>query len=134
MENLQGNPMGGGNFQAGNVNSGNSGNPKLNCVGRQIYFDEIVSYNIGSSGQGLLGSMISSALGTDRVKYTVRYTAIVESVIGDSSVKCIITNAQILDPSMASVNYLKYKKQAASAILEDVGKTRVKQLNEFELY
>ena len=133
FENLQGGSFGGGgNYQAG-YSGNNNGDPKLNCVGRQIYFDERVSYNIGSGNQGLLGSMISSALGTDRVTYTVRYTAVVESVLGDTSVKCVITNAQIMDPSMASVNYLKYKKQAASAILEDVGKTRVKQLNEFEL-
>lgn len=129
FENLQG---GGGNYQVGNSGN-NSGDPKLNSVGRQIYFDESVSYNIGSGNQSLIGSMISSALGVDRVTYRVRYTAVVESVLGDTSVKCVITNARIMDPSMASVNYLKYKKQAASAILEDVGKTRVKQLNEFEL-
>lgn len=133
FENLQGSASGGGgNYQV--ANSGNtSGDPKLNSVGCQIYFDESVSYNIGSGNQGLLGSLISSALGVDRVTYRVRYTAVVESVLGNTSVKCVITNARIMDPSMASVNYLKYKKQAASAVLEDVGKTRVKQLDEFEL-
>lgn len=125
-ENLQGS---GGVGGGGN----NNGDPKLNCVGRQIYWEEQVAYNIGNGGQGLLGSILSSALGTDRVTYTVRYTAIVEAVIGETSVKCIITNATIMDPSWASVNYVKYKKQAAAAILEDVGKTRVKQLNEFKL-
>ncbi len=124
---------GGGNRTNRSPSGGNDGNPKLNCVGRQIYWDENVSYYIGNGGQGLLGSMISSALGTDRVTYRVRYTAVVESVIGDSSVKCIITDAQIVDPSRASYNYLQYKSQATSALLEDMGKTRVKQLDEFEL-
>lgn len=125
--------QGGGNRTNRSPSGGNEGNPKLNCVGRQIYWDENVSYYIGNGGQGLLGSMISSALGTDRVTYRVRYTAVVESVIGDSSVKCIITDAQIVDPSRASYNYLQYKSQATSALLEDMGKTRVKQLDEFEL-
>ncbi len=126
-----------GGYQIGSsTNSGgNSGSsdPKLNCVGRQICWNESVSFNISSGNEGILGSLLSSALGTDRVTYNVLYTAVVEAVLGDSSVKCVITNAQIQDPSWASVNYLKYKKQAASSILEDVGKTRVKQMNEFEL-
>lgn len=134
-DNLMAGNSGGYQVSGSTSSSGKSGSndPKLNCVGRQICWNESVSLNISTGNEGILGSLLSSALGTDRVTYNVLYTAVVEAVLGDSSVKCVITNAQIQDPSWASVNYVKYKKQAAASILEDIGKTRVKQLNEFEL-
>ena len=63
----------------------------------------------------------------------MRYSAVVESNIGETAVKCIITSVRIQDPSWASVNYLKYKKYALSELQENVGKTRVLQLDDFEL-
>ena len=125
---------GGSNYQAGNTGSGNSGNPKLNCVGRQIYWDESVSFSVKGTGiedQGLLIGLFNKATGMDRASYTVRYTGIVEAVLGDTSVKCVITNAEIT--ANTSTCAWKYKREATSRILEDIGKTRVKQLNEFEL-
>ena len=106
---------------------------KLNCVGRTIYWDEKVTFDIGSGGKGLLGTLLSNALGTNRVSYNVRYTAIVESTLGETAVKCVISNAEIMDPSWASANYIKYKSQAMSSINSSLGQTRVKQVNEFEL-
>jgi len=107
----------------------NSTSAKDNLAGKTVYWDETVSFNIGGN-QGLLGSLLSNALGTNRVSYNVRYTAIVEATIGENSVKCVISNAQIIDPSWASANYIKYKSQAMSSISSSIGQTRVKQLNE----
>ena len=106
---------------------------KLNCVGRTIHWTEEVTYDISSSGDGLLVGLLKSAAGLDKVKYEVRYSAVVESNIGETAVKCIITSVRIQDPSWASVNYLKYKKYALSELQENVGKTRVLQLDDFEL-
>lgn len=134
MENLQGGMTGGSNYQVGNTGSGNNGNPKLNCVGHEIYWNEGVSFSVKGTGiedQGLLVGLFNKATGMDRASYTVRYTAIVEAVLGDSSVKCVITNAEIIDNT--STCAWQHKREATSRILEDIGKTRVKQLNEFEL-
>lgn len=106
---------------------------KLNCVGRTIYWREAVSYNLGNGGSGLIGSMIKSAMKMDRVEYNVLYTAVVEANLGETSVKCIITSAQIEDPRFVSANYIKYKSSAQASLNESLGQTRVKQLNEFEL-
>ena len=105
---------------------------KLNCVGRTIHWTETVAYDI-SGGDGLIMGLIKSAAGLDKVKYEVRYSAVVESNIGETAVKCVITNVQIQDPSWASVNYLKYKQYALSDLRENIGKTRVLQLDDFEL-
>lgn len=106
---------------------------KLNCVGKRIYWNETVSYNISNGGDGLIMGLLKSAVGLDKVEYNVRYTAIVESNLGETSVKCVISNVQIQDPSWASTNYLKYRRQALADLQENLGKTRVLQLDEFEL-
>lgn len=106
---------------------------KLECVGKTIYWNEEVSFDISSGNEGLIGGLISSALGTNKVTYNVRYYAIVEANLGQTAVKCVISNVEIQDPSYASVNYVKYKKSAYATLCEDIGKTRVKQLNEFEI-
>lgn len=108
---------------------------KLNSVGKRIYWYETATYKINND-DGLLMSIFKSATGLDKldeVKYNVRYTAIVEAIIGETSVKCVISNVQIEDPSWASANYLKYKKYAISDVQENLGRTRVLQLDEFEL-
>ena len=105
---------------------------KLNCVGRTIHWTEEVTYDISSGGDGLILGLLKSAAGLDKVKYEVRYTAIVEANFGETSVKCIISNVQIQDPSWASANYLKYRKHALADLQENLGKTRVLQLDEFE--
>lgn len=108
---------------------------KLNCVGRSIHWNETVTYKI-QNDDGLLMGLLKSATGLDKldnVEYNVRYTAIVESNIGETSVKCVISNVQIIDPSWASANYLKYKKHAIADLQENLGRTRVLQLDEFEL-
>ena len=106
---------------------------KLECVGKTIYWNEQVSFDISSGNEGLVGSLIGSALGTNKVTYNVRYYAIVEANLGQTAVKCVISNVEIQDPSYASVNYVKYKKGAYATLCEDIGKTRVKQLDEFEI-
>ena len=67
------------------------------------------------------------------VKYTIRYTGIVEKVIADESVKCIIKRADIESPGLASTNWLKYKKYAQADAAENVGRTRVLEMDEFQL-
>lgn len=106
---------------------------KKKSVGKQIYWEETLTYDLSSGG---LGSILMGVVGLNKlneVSYTVRYTAIVERVIAGESVKCIIKQAKIVDPSWVSSNYLKYKKYAQAEIVENVGKTRVLNMNEFNL-
>lgn len=106
---------------------------KKNSEGKQITWTETVSYDIGSGGlgQALLDAFGGSAL--HQVKYTIRYTGIVEKVIAGESVKCIIKRADIESPGLASANWVKYKKYAQSDAAENVGRTRVLDMNEFQL-
>ncbi len=106
---------------------------KKKSVGKQIYWTETVTYDISSGG---LGSALINAIGLgalNQVEYEIRYTGIVEKVIGDESVKCIIKRAEIVDPSWASANYLKYKKYARAEIAGYIGQTRVLDMNEFRM-
>lgn len=50
-----------------------------------------------------------------------------------TAVKCVIRDFEIIDPSWASANYIKYRNSARNSISEDIGKTRVKQMNEFNM-
>ena len=106
---------------------------KKNSEGRQITWTETVTYDIGRGGlgQALVDAFGGSAL--HEVRYTVRYTAIVEKVIAGESVKCIIKSAEIEDPGLASANYLKYRKYARAEISENIGQTRVLDMDEFSL-
>jgi hypothetical protein len=109
---------------------------KLNSVGKTIYWIESVSFDISSGDEGWLQTIVSDKLGTNRVTYNVKYTAIVEATLGNSAVKCVISNVQIIEEkgvNWHSTNYVKYKSSAMSTLSNDIGKTRVKQLNEFEL-
>jgi len=103
---------------------------KKNSVGRSIYWYETITFDTSGGG---LGGLISSAIGLGSTSYRVRYTAIVEAVIGESAVKVIISRATIEDPGWASINYIKYKPYAIEEINKVIGQTRVKQFNEFNL-
>lgn len=106
---------------------------KKKSEGKQITWTETVSYDTGSGGLGeaLLDAFGGSVL--HEVRYTIRYTGIVEKVIAGESVKCIIKRANIESPGLASANWLKYKKYAQAAAADEVGKTRVLEMDEFEL-
>lgn len=106
---------------------------KLHSEGKQIYWEEEVSFDISTGNEGFLGTIIGNALRTNVVSYNVRYYAIVESVLGTTAVKCVIRDFEIIDPSWASTNYIKYRNSARNSISEDIGKTRVKQMNEFNM-
>lgn len=106
---------------------------KKDSEGMQITWTETLSYDLSSGG---IGSALMGAIGLgalNRVDYTVRYVAIVEKVIAGSSVKCIIKNADIESPGWASANWVKYKKYAQAAAYDEVGKTRVLEMDEFDL-
>lgn len=106
---------------------------KKNCEGKQITWTETMTLDTGSGsiGQAILDAFGGSVL--HEVNYTVVYTAIVEKVIGDENVKCIVKRAEIKDPRFASANYLKYRKYAQAEASEAIGKTRVLEMNEFKL-
>ena len=132
-ENLQGGVGGGGNYQPGNSFAG-SNNPKLNSVGRQVYWESSVSFSVEGTSvaeKGLLIGLLNKYTGMDRASYTVRYTGVVEAVLGETSVKCIITNAEII--ANTSTCAWQHKREATGMILKEIGQTRVLQLNEFEL-
>ena len=106
---------------------------KKNCEGMTIEWYETASYDIGKGG---LGDAIIGAIGLgglNKVSYRVHYKAIVEKVIAQTSVKCIIKSVDIDDPRLASANYLKYRKYAVSDLQENLGKTRVLEFKEFNL-
>ena len=103
------------------------------AVGKEVHWAETITYNIGNGDSGLLLGLLENALGTNRVSYEVHFFAIVESVIGTSTCKTIITRTQINDPAYASYNYAKYRNAAAQDVSKYIGQTRVKQLSEVEL-
>lgn len=103
---------------------------RTSLVGREVAWEEKITYDISNGNQGLILNLLSSALGQNSVSYTVRYTAILESYIGTTACKVIISRTDIQDPSWASANYLKYRKAAQNDISKNLGQTRVKQLNE----
>jgi hypothetical protein len=102
------------------------------AVGNEVHWAETITYNIGGNS-GLLLGLLEDALGTNKVSYEVHFYAIVESVIGASTCKTIITRTQINDPSWASYNYAQYRNAAAQDVSKYIGQTRVKQLSEVEL-
>lgn len=106
---------------------------KKNSEGKQITWSETMTYDTGSGslGEALLDAFGGSVLHQE--KYIVVYTGIVEKVIGDESVKCIIKRAEIQDPRFASTNYLKYRKYVQAEVSEALGKTRVLDMDEFIL-
>ncbi len=103
---------------------------KQNCEGRRIRWHETIAYDTSGGG---LGGLLTKAVGLGSTKYNVEYTAIVETVIAGSSVKAIITNAKIIDPNWASANYFKYKSYAREDAQKNIGQTRVKTFEEFDL-
>lgn len=106
---------------------------RSNLVGKQIYWKETITYEISNGNQGLVLNLLSSALGANKVSYEVTYGAVVESYIGSTACKAIITVTEINDPNWASANYIKYRKAAQNDINQNIGQTRVKQLNEIGL-
>lgn len=103
---------------------------KRNSVGKRITWHETISYDTSGGG---LGGLLLGAVGLGSTDYNIEYTAIVESVIGESNVKCIITKGRIISPSLASVNWFKYKDYAVEDMNKVIGQTRVKDFSEFEL-
>jgi len=103
---------------------------KKNCVGKKIYWHETISYD--TSGGGVVG-FLASKVGLGSTNYSIKYTAIVESMIGESAVKALISKAVIEDPSMVSANYIKYKSYAIEEMNKVIGQTRVKEFHEFNL-
>lgn len=103
---------------------------KRNCVGRKIAWKERISYDTSGGG---IGGILLSAAGLGTTDYDIEYTAIVESMIGDTAVKAIVSNARIISPGWASANWLKYKSIAQEEAYKAVGQTRVKELPEFYL-
>jgi hypothetical protein len=99
-----------------------------NTVGKKIYWYEKYSYN---TGDGTIGQLLSATTGIGIVSYVIRFTAIIESVLGESSVKAIISNAVIEDPEYGSINYLKYKEMIQKEANKEVGKTRAIELGNF---
>lgn len=103
---------------------------KKNSVGKRIKWREKITFDTSGGG---LGGLLTKAVGLGSTSYSVEYTAIVESVIGEENVKAIITNAKIIDPSWASVNYFKYKSYAREEASKAIGQTRVKEFSEFDM-
>jgi|GEM_PF-3965590 len=106
---------------------------RTSSVGKNVYWKEKIVYDISSGNSGFLGSLLENALGTNKVSYEVMFVAVVESVIGSSACKTVITRAEIQDPSWVSMNYRDYRKYAANDIQKYIGQTRVKQFDEIQL-
>ncbi len=106
---------------------------RTSSVGKDVYWKEKIVYDISSGSSGFLGSLLENALGTNKVTYEVMFVAIVESVIGSSACKTVITRAEIQDPSWVSMNYRDYRKYAANDIQKYIGQTRVKRFDEVQL-
>ena len=100
---------------------------KESFVGKKIYWYEEIAYNPEKDG---VGRFLTDLTGIGIVKYKVKYTAIIESFLGDNSLKAIISDTKIEDPSLASINYIKYKDIAVLEIKKYIGQTRVKDFNE----
>ena len=103
---------------------------KNSYIGKKVYWYEELSYKPDNGGGG---SFLTTLTGIGIIKYTAKYTAIIESFIGDDNLKVIISKANIIDPQYASINYLKYKDIAIREINKSIGKTRVKDVNECEI-
>ena len=103
---------------------------KLAVPGKKIYWYETISYDTSGGG---LGGIILNAVGAGTTSYSVIYVAIIESVIGDSAVKAIVSSGKIEDPNYGSANYIKYKSYANEEVKKVIGLTRVKEFHEFEL-
>jgi tetratricopeptide (TPR) repeat protein len=100
---------------------------KEKYIGKKIYWYEELHYNPGESG---IGSFLTAATGIGIIKYKIKYTAIIESFIGDDALKAIISKAIVEDPSMASINYLKYRDLAVKEANKAIGETRAKDMSE----
>ena len=103
---------------------------KESFIGKKIYWYEEIAYN---PEKDWFGSLLNELTGLGIVKYKIRYTAVIESFLGDNSLKAIISNTRIEDPKTASVNYLKYRSIAVRNIEKYIGQTRVKDFNECEM-
>ena len=100
---------------------------KMNSEGKLISWRETYSYDTAS--MSVLG-LLASATGLSRETYIIEYFAIVESVLGDESVKCVIRNANILD----SHGILQRASGKVSEIAkQSIGQTRVLKFSEFTL-
>ena len=106
---------------------------KKNCEGKQIVWTETISIDLSDGGtlSTIIGAMGYG--GIYQVSYTVQYVGIVEKVIAGSSVKCIIKKGEIMSPGLASANWLKYRKYAQASVTDEIGKTRVLEMDEFDL-
>ncbi len=83
--------------------------------GTMVSFWEKYSYNTGDGS--LFGNLLGSYLTAD---YNIKFYGVVEQKLGDRY-KITVTNAQIVDPSWASVNYFEYKPYAIQDMNQKVG-------------
>lgn len=104
---------------------------KKNLVGRQGTWTENVTYHMNNA-RGLVGLLLQSATGLGNVSYTLEYTGVIESVLGDNNVKCIIQSVRILDPALASINYIKNRARAQDDASRTIGQIRVVELSQFK--
>lgn len=104
---------------------------KNNLVGRQVTWTENVTYHMNNA-RGLVGLLLQSATGLGDVSYTLEYTGVIESVLGDNNVKCIIQSVRILDPALASINYIKNRARAQDDASRTIGQTRAVELSQFK--
>lgn len=100
---------------------------KQNSVGKMISWRETYSYDTASFS--VLG-LLASATGLTKETYIIEYIAVVESVLGDETVKCVIKDARILDSKgILQRASGKVSEQANQSI----GQTRVLKFSEFTL-
>ena len=100
----------------------------LQLEGKKVYWYSTCKVKTSSLGGGLLGAIGDAVVGDlNYTSYRLKYTGIVEKIIGEESAKIIVSKIEIEDPSWASVNYLKYR----SMVLQSANQGRVD--NEVEL-
>lgn len=100
---------------------------KKHCAGKRILWEEQITYEVPHSG------LLEFVLNMNEIIVDVTYEAIVESVLGDESVKCVISNVYISRNGRWNPKWNDYKGAITERIQDKVGKTRVLNFNEFRL-
>jgi outer membrane protein assembly factor BamD (BamD/ComL family) len=112
----------------------------MKLEGKKVYWRVTLKIKTNSMGSGLIGVIGDALVGDlNYTSYQLKYTGIVEKIIGDESAKIIVSNIEIEDPGWASVNYLKYKSSAMQMAAQGnvdgevgLGNTTVKQYGEIQ--
>lgn len=63
--------------------------------------------SFGDSFFGIIGDAIVGDL--NYTNYKLKYTGVVEKIIGEESAKIVVSKIEIVDPGWASVNYVKFR-------------------------